>query len=95
MAEEPRALRWAMLGVALGVAALAVLMFSRTGDPMLLVFGGLAATLAALAMVPRGWYPHSWHPGPPPGAVVRVRCASCRALNLEEARFCGQCGKPM
>ncbi|GEM_PF-4521182 len=29
------------------------------------------------------------------GPAVKVRCASCRGLSDEEARFCGSCGKPM
>jgi hypothetical protein len=29
------------------------------------------------------------------GPEVKVRCPSCKALNDEKGRFCGQCGKPL
>ena len=29
------------------------------------------------------------------GREVKLRCPSCRALNDERDRFCGQCGKPL
>ncbi|MDD4081302.1 MAG: zinc ribbon domain-containing protein [Eubacteriales bacterium] len=30
-----------------------------------------------------------------PVEVVKVRCPNCRALNDEDARFCGQCGQAL
>lgn len=33
--------------------------------------------------------------GADPAEVVRVRCRSCRALNDEHDKFCGQCGQPL
>lgn len=42
-----------------------------------------------------GWQPA---PGPAPAQTVevtRIRCMSCKALNDENAAFCGSCGAPL
>ncbi|HEX2022437.1 MAG TPA: zinc ribbon domain-containing protein [Candidatus Thermoplasmatota archaeon] len=95
MAERGPTLRWVGLVAALLVALGAGFLFLQTKDPMLLFFGATAALLVIVATFFGHWYPGAWYPVPPPGALVRVRCPSCRALNLEDAKYCGQCGKPM
>lgn len=69
------------------VGALAILFFFQTRDPMVLIFGIVAAAMLwlvglLLARDRRGL-----------AGGVAVRCPSCRALNPEAARFCNQCGK--
>ena len=44
---------------------------------------------------PPWWNPFRWQVPPETVEVVKVRCASCRALGGEQARFCDQCGKPL
>lgn len=53
---------------------------------MLLVFAAIAIGILNVAMG-RG--------GSRTGATtqVRVKCRSCGALNLEDAKFCSQCGR--
>ena len=86
--------RWLPAALALVVGILAILFFFQTRDPMVLIFGVIAAFMIlaiASAMTGGGFGGF----GPPDAGAVRVRCASCRALNPEDARYCNQCGKPM
>lgn len=44
--------------------------------------------------------PGMWQPAPGPAPapvieVTRIRCTSCKALNDENASFCGGCGAPL
>ena len=72
-----------------------LLFFFQTKDPMILLMallatGALYVVLLVLRLLAGG-------AGGPGGAApqVRVRCRDCRALNLEDARYCGQCGRPL
>lgn len=57
---------------------------------MFAVTGMLALLLSVL--LEEGMLVHALRQGPEP-AGIRIRCRSCRAVNDEEAEFCGQCGK--
>jgi len=94
--------RWALYALPGLLFVFAILFFFQTRDPMILIFGIVGSAIAAAAM--RGWRGGYYGYGPGYGwgptiaqtiEVVKVRCASCRALNEEAARFCQQCGKPM
>ena len=93
--------RWILSAIAVAIITFAVLFFVQTRDPMILIFGIIAAFMALAIFRPYrywGWgYGPMWGYGPaqPPTEIVKVRCAACRALNEENARFCHQCGKPM
>ncbi len=81
---------WMLVTMAV-MAALGVLVFFQTRDPMAVILfillpamaltgvHVLNATLEAL----RG------------RGGVRVKCRACQALNLEDAKFCSQCGQAM
>jgi len=103
--QPPQASSWSWIRpvVAFGVMALAALLFFQTRDPMILVFGLFGAIFVSALFRPYRWYGWGhpwWGPGwygpmQPPQQVVKVKCASCSALNDEHARYCQQCGKPM
>lgn len=80
--------RWMAIALIVGIGLFSILFFFQTMDPMILVFGAIAAVMLYLMMV-RGsrWLEM------PQQHQVRVRCPSCRALNLEDAKFCAQCGR--
>lgn len=75
-------------GLAAAVLLLGVVFFFRYKDPMILVFALLAAVAAAAV---------AFVAGSLRGAVggARVRCGACERLNVEDARFCVDCGRPM
>jgi hypothetical protein len=77
---------WAFVASGL-VIAFAVLFFFQTRDPMILIFGLMAAgmvwVVALLVRLLSGGM----------GGGVVLRCPSCRGLNPESARFCNGCGK--
>lgn len=85
MNEGRRWMAWMLTG---GIALFAVLFFFQTRDPMILIFGLVAIGIlwAVMMSVGRGGA------GAPD---VRVRCPACRALNLEDAKFCSQCGRAL
>lgn len=69
------------------IVATAVVSFYLTRDPLVLVFGFIAAAFVEVAMRVIG-----------AGAgmtTTRVKCLACSALNLEDARYCSACGKPI
>lgn len=91
--NEPRpGAWWIVIAVAL-VLVSAMGMYFASRDPMLLIFGGIAAVavgfLAFLALAAaRG------NAGPPPSsAQILVKCTGCGHVNPEDARFCKKCGK--
>lgn len=76
---------WAIAGA---IFALAVLLFFQLKDPMLLIFGlmpgAILIGIVVLVSVLRAGL-----------GGVRVKCRECGALNLEDAKFCAQCGKTL
>ena len=76
---------WIVAGVLL---ALSVALFFQYKDPMLLIFGLiLSGSLLGVLALKR------LATGATSGVTVRIRCRECGALNLEDAKFCSQCGK--
>lgn len=83
---------WA--SIAAGVlVVLSVLFFFQTKDPMILLFGVVAAAMLVLvavaiaflaALAPRL-----------SGGGVQVRCRACGALSPAASRYCGACGKEL
>lgn len=94
---------WWIVGpiVAVVIMAFSALLFFQTRDPMMIIFGFIAAVLTTSFFRPWRWhgyrygYPGWWGAPAPPVQVVKVKCASCGALNDEHARYCSHCGKPM
>lgn len=90
--EAHRGPWWIVIAVAI-VLVSAMGLYFATRDPMLLIFGGIAAVavgfLAFLALASaRGSV------GPPPSsAQILVKCTACGHANPEEARYCNKCGK--
>jgi hypothetical protein len=88
--------------IAVVIMALAVLFYFQTRDPAVIIFGFIGAVLISSLLRPWRWYgyghpgwgPGWWGPAQPPQQIVKIKCASCGALNDEHARFCSQCGKP-
>jgi len=79
---------WLTAGV---LVVLGVLLFFQTRDPMILIFGVMGAgtllvVLAVIGLLRTGVDAIS-RPG------IRVKCGSCGALNLEDAKFCSQCAR--
>jgi hypothetical protein len=100
----PRPPAWAWVGPLVSVVILlaAVAVFFDTHDPVLLWIGIAAAFVVGALLRPYRWYRYGWYgqpwwmtPQPPPQQVVKVKCASCGALNDEHARYCSACGKPV
>jgi hypothetical protein len=73
---------WALM---LAIGLFAVLFFFQTRDPMILIFGIIAASV--YHFVRRGSRAQ--------GTEIRVKCIACGGLNLEDAKFCSQCGRAM
>lgn len=77
----------------LAVGVLTVLYFFQTRDPMMLVFGIIAASLVWVVASGRaGWGSAA---GVPPAQQIRVKCRSCGGLNPEDAKYCNACGKSL
>lgn len=76
---------WVVSGAFL---ALSILFFFQYKDPMMLIFGLIVPAMLLFGLLVLGLLR---------GGIggVRVRCRECSALNLEDARFCAQCGRPM
>ena len=78
---------WIVAGL---LFALSVAFFFRYKDPMILAFGVIAGGLVLWARTAMG----GWGGG---AADIRVRlkCRECQAHNLEDAKYCSQCGRPV
>lgn len=80
--------QWLTRGLVVSVALFSLLFFFQTKDPMILVFGVIAAVIL-WSLLARGG---RWVETP---TQIRVRCTACRALNLEDAKFCSSCGRAL
>ena len=85
MDERTRTLiRYGLTGL---FAVLGILLFFQTRDPMILIFAVIAAGILNLVLGVGAFRA---------GATqVRVKCRSCGALNLDDAKYCSQCGRSM
>jgi energy-coupling factor transporter transmembrane protein EcfT len=93
---------WAHPALSLLLFFGAVLLFFQTRDPMLLIFGVVAVAVLNAVFAPWRWGYAGWYGSPgwgwwggPAQQIVKVKCASCGALNDEHARYCSACGRPM
>lgn len=71
-------LQW---GLAIGILALCIVFFFQTRDPMIIVFGIIAAAITATVvwMLAGG------------GTKILVKCSACSVLNDEDAKYCKAC----
>lgn len=69
------------------IAGFSILFFFQTKDPMILIFGIVAAGLVLGVLIVARLLRSGLFGG------VRVRCRECSALNLEDAKFCSQCAQ--
>jgi hypothetical protein len=75
-------LAWVASGLMVLIGGLAVLLYIQQSDPMLLIFGIIAAGLVGLVFVLSQF-------------LQRKACAACHASNSSGAKFCAQCAKPL
>ena len=91
MADAKRAIPvWAWILAALILAG-GVLLFFQWKDPMLLVFALALAGMLIAAFVVAALLRHDGDAASAPA----LRCLACGARNVQDAKFCSQCGKTM
>ena len=78
---------WWLYVVSAALVVFGVLFFFQTRDPMILLFGFVAAGMFWLVV-------HLMRGAAGPSGTL-LRCPSCRNLNPGNARYCNQCGKEL